>query len=914
MNFRNIDNKFRPVPFWSWNEKLDVDETERQIDIMHEAGIGGYFMHARGGLQTEYMSDEWFDNVRAAIDRGKLNGMHTWAYDEDGWPSGFGNGIVNSVGVKFQQKYLRCDENTDGENTICHIGKLRFYYEINPFYIDTLSKDAVKCFIDNIYAPYYEKFKNGFDGFFTDEPQISRSGIPWSFDFRNTYMKKYGEDIYLKLNELFFETGDWKNTRIKFWKNVTEMFSQNYMKQIYDWCCKHSLKFTGHLLGEETLSSQLETNGACMPHYEYFTIPGMDWLMRRFPNCLTMYQLGSAAQQLGKKQILSETFAMSGHNIGHDELKGIFEWQMVHGGATLLCQHLEGYSIRGQRKRDYPPAMYVQQPWWKYCKTFNDAMSRIGMLMSEGSENADVLIIHPQTTAWSYYNSYESGKEKIEALHKRFMDTVMCLEKKHVRFHFGDEILIERHGSVKDGIFTIGEKSYTEIIIIDDTVILDNTKKLINDYKLGGGIVTTAEKIKDNPVVLSESITYARRDFDNFIMHFFVNTNKETINTQINVCGKKLNIETGDLLPLCKNQVFHPYESLVVIDSGETEYAPAPKTQKPIDLSGKWHIENCTENALTLDFCDYYFDGKLIEKNGYVLNIQERAVKLEKPVKIKCIFKVDVEDIPDEIYLVCETPEKFDIKVNGHPIPKNICGYFRDRSFKKTDVSKYIKCGENIFELDIDFVQSPCVYQNVKKGYIFESEKNKLVYDTEIEAVYLTGNFAVKTNPEKYTELDRAASRYTGGFIIAKPENEISLTNIERSGYPFFSGEITLSKTINSDGTDYMIDFEKTGINIVKCNINGTDLSFMWEPYTKDISSLLKKGENKIEITVVNNLRNLLGPHHLQIGEAYDVSPGSFFKEECVWRHPSNESQGIWNSDYCFVNTTLKNRDVQEVL
>ena len=30
-----------------------------------EYKIGGYFMHARGGLQTEYMGEEWFDNIAA---------------------------------------------------------------------------------------------------------------------------------------------------------------------------------------------------------------------------------------------------------------------------------------------------------------------------------------------------------------------------------------------------------------------------------------------------------------------------------------------------------------------------------------------------------------------------------------------------------------------------------------------------------------------------------------------------------------------------------------------------------------------------------------------------------------------------------------------------------------------------------
>lgn len=38
-------------------------------------GIGGFFMHARGGLVTEYMSNEWFENVTCATDAAKDLGM-----------------------------------------------------------------------------------------------------------------------------------------------------------------------------------------------------------------------------------------------------------------------------------------------------------------------------------------------------------------------------------------------------------------------------------------------------------------------------------------------------------------------------------------------------------------------------------------------------------------------------------------------------------------------------------------------------------------------------------------------------------------------------------------------------------------------------------------------------------------------
>lgn len=84
MDFKNIPKKYRPIPFWSWNDKLEVAETVDQIEKMENVGIGGFFMHARGGLKTEYMGDEWFQNVEASIEKAEELGMYPWAYDENG--------------------------------------------------------------------------------------------------------------------------------------------------------------------------------------------------------------------------------------------------------------------------------------------------------------------------------------------------------------------------------------------------------------------------------------------------------------------------------------------------------------------------------------------------------------------------------------------------------------------------------------------------------------------------------------------------------------------------------------------------------------------------------------------------------------------------------------------------------------
>ena len=85
---------YRAIPFWSWNSELDPEELRRQVRWMKEVGLGGFFMHARSGLKTEYMSEDWMKCIEACADEAQKIGMNAWAYDENGWPSGFAGGKI----------------------------------------------------------------------------------------------------------------------------------------------------------------------------------------------------------------------------------------------------------------------------------------------------------------------------------------------------------------------------------------------------------------------------------------------------------------------------------------------------------------------------------------------------------------------------------------------------------------------------------------------------------------------------------------------------------------------------------------------------------------------------------------------------------------------------------------------------
>ena len=86
---------------------------------MKKMGFGGYNMHPRVGLETPYLSEEFMDIVRFCTEKGKENGMFSWLYDEDKWPSGYAGGFVTSdVEMRRKRLWITPTPYDDGSLTL----------------------------------------------------------------------------------------------------------------------------------------------------------------------------------------------------------------------------------------------------------------------------------------------------------------------------------------------------------------------------------------------------------------------------------------------------------------------------------------------------------------------------------------------------------------------------------------------------------------------------------------------------------------------------------------------------------------------------------------------------------------------------------------------------------------------------
>lgn len=253
--FKNPGKEYRGVPFWSWNTKLNSEMIDRQIADFSNMGMGGFCVHSRTGLDTEYLGPEFIKAVRHSVEEAKEKDLVCYLYDEDRWPSGYGGGMVTKD-KNLRSKYLvltpfrqgtkeypvqefnsraataphghgtflaAYDVRLNADGTLAGYercpdgaaepGETRRWYvyleaaQNNPWYndqsyVDTLNPEAIRRFIECTHEVYYrelgDEFGKTIPAIFTDEPQyVHRQslGNPWAM-----------QDVILPFTDSFPDT------------------------------------------------------------------------------------------------------------------------------------------------------------------------------------------------------------------------------------------------------------------------------------------------------------------------------------------------------------------------------------------------------------------------------------------------------------------------------------------------------------------------------------------------------------------------------------------------------------------------------------------------------------------------------------------------------------------------------------
>jgi glycosyl hydrolase family 106( putative alpha-L-rhamnosidase) len=1018
MKVGNGGVKFRGVPFWSWNDDLDADELARQTREMAKVGLGGHFMHARRGLVTPYMGRDWMACIKATVKASKQAGVKAWLYDENCWPSGSAGGAVPAMGEEYVGKALKwevipsagfkADGNTvatfliqtgEGGALECrqtdpkHCSRrakepeqvLHFYYRSlsygnQPTYIDVMSHKAVKAFIRHTHNGYRKavgkEFGKVVPGIFTDEPQYGRP-IPWSFELPKAFQKQRGYDLIESLPMMAFEVGEFKTFRHDFWRTCTDLYVDAFTKQIGEWCGKHKIALTGHMNAEDTLASQIACIGAAMPHYEHMQIPGIDHLSRGLGTHLLCKQVSSMAHQFGGRRVLSEMFGCCGWNVSFEELRWIAAYQFALG-IDLVCQHLSLYSLRGCRKRDYPPSLHYQQPYWDDYKLLNDYFARVTFMLTQGKHVANVLVLHSIESAWAEYDAADSScVDKLSDQLESLCRTLMGI---HYDFDLGDEGVLASHGSITKGQVKVRSCTYQVVVVPPCTSLRSSTVALLKRFIDQGGDVLL---VGDAPTMVdgresdeaAEVLEYAtpveadgaslksalqkllppqievltnshdadtvyvqQRNDKTRQIYFLTNTEREKVvhavvrlpgagrleswdpstgevTTVHTVARGKSRVAELDFEPMgCHMLVHHPRKKPATVRVRK------PKRVRTTTLSNAWLLERTEPNALTIDYCSYRIGTGEWSKRMPMLALQKELEKIDgsEVCEFKYTFQADFhEKLPHDLCLIVEDPGAYEIFMNGLPVGSDNGnamhdeGWWRDISFRRFNVSSMLRPqsrNEIMLRRVIDGIEARKeLMQQLESRPI---EVNRLKFGPEIEAVYITGQFLVRSASSS-EPLERGASRTRGPFTLIDDWHQSETGDLTAQGLPFYAGTARMSQTFKV--TERVLKSAKRATLVLdppdaivtRVFVNGHEVGVRtWRPFEFEIHEHLLPGRNEITVELTNSCRNLLGPHHHVDGELHSVGPGSFSGSK-GWTDRGDTSAVTWTDTYSFARFGL---------
>lgn len=982
--FADPPSEFRGAPFWSWNDRLDEAELREQIRDFARVGLGGFFMHSRVGLITPYLGEEWMGCIRASVDEAKEVGLLAWLYDEDRWPSGFAGGFVTERRPELRQRALELVEGepdlADGDEVVLRFdadldgGKLRSFAASaagrwslvkrmmrnsprfnNEAYIDTMDPEAVAEFLRSTYDAYAAVLGDDLGagkvvpGIFTDEPSFcprqvtDRPALPWTDRLPQEFEKRKGYDLLPKLPLLFWDGDGAEQVRFDFWDVATDLFLEAYCRQLYEWCERHGCILTGHYLQEDTLTTQTLCNGAVMPTYIYEQYPGIDHLRRDIHLLVTCKQVSSAAEQLGRERVLSELYGISGHNMSFEDQKWIGDWEYVLG-VNYRCQHLAWYSMRGCRKHDYPPCISYQQPWWDDYRLVEDYFGRLSFMLTRGRRVVDLLVLHPVSSAWVELTALDYSRSDERS--RQFARVSTWLTELHRDYHYGDDRIIERFGSVGDGRFKVGEYAYRAVLLPPMRNITRSTlSRLLEFLDSGGKAVAVGElpalasgtpdealeRLAAHPnltlVPLEKAAVEAaleralprrlsvtgpdgeaaevyamERSADGKGIFFFVNISRKgawDVELSLPVAGRveEWNPETGEvterpaLVEGGRTRLRHRFEPagslLLVVHPGEKSEAlePLPRTRKvAATLGGPWRIRRSAPNALVLDFCTYRIeDGEESEvvpvwkaqrrirqhyglddiaDNGGVMFWKSYPQAAPIPgarIALRMRFHSEVEGLPRGAAAVAlETPERFKVALNGEPLEPEPGRWLYDKAIGLLPCGDALRKGEN----ELVVVADP------------------YATDVELEPAFIVGDFRVALKGGRWTLVPDGEVLESGDWVA--------------QGYPFYAGSITYGAEVELEGVPaggrLVLELPGVAACLAKVRVNGKACGARaWSPWRFDCTGAVRPGRNRVEIELVNTLRNLLGPHHHKAGELFAVGPESFIDE------------ANWTDGYSFV-------------
>jgi alpha-L-rhamnosidase len=971
--FADPPREFSSGPLWVWNDLL----TEQQIvDTMRDlAGqqVKQVFVHPRPGLMTPYLSADWFRLWKTALREAERLDMNVWIYDENSYPSGFAGGLVpeampeargRGLVLRESQKAPKWDNSMlavfrmsgdKPENVTEQVRSGAALPDGHPYRIAAVQRAANspwnggRCYVDLLYPGVTEKFLDitlgayqreigeqfgkRVPGSFTDEPNIiPAGGLPWTEDLPEQFRKRWGYDLVDSIPSLYFEVGDWRRVRHNYYAVLSQLFMERWAKPYADRCEKLGLEMTGHYWEHEWPNCRGVPDNMAM--YAWEQRPAIDCLMNQyaehthaqFGNARSVRELGSIANQLGKKRTLCEVYGAGGWDLRFQDMKRQADWLGVLGVNTFN-QHLSYVTLRGARKRDHPQSFSYHEPWWGDYKLCGAYLERLTVAVSQGQQVNHILLLEPTTTAWMYQGS----DARLKAVGDSFFNLIMALEAAQVEYDLGCEDVMARHGSVQGHELKVGQRTYDTVVLPPLTENLDSrTWDLLNDYVAAGGKVLACQPLASSYVPRRDGVLApndaALAAWNPRWRRVEAAALPELLRTESQPGGLLITRKAGD-----KGILFHMRRQLAdgeVLLLVNTSLASPSAGSLESEAKGieQWDLETGKVKRFGFEPSakGVRSDFELPPSGSLLLFLSQTprqpAVKeIEQSYVLPPLDSVEVQRVEPNVLVLdyvditagAETrtniyfyqANEFAFQKNGMDRnPWDSAVQFKDELITRTfpvgsgfQATYHFRIEQKVPTLLSLVVERPDLYAITCNGKPVSASPGAWWLDKSFGKIDIAGpaqlgdnEITLKASPFTiYHELEPAyvlgnfALRAgSSGFVMTR-DHALRVGKWNEQGHPFYAAGVSYQQRYNvgeqpSAQYQYVVTLPNWYGSVAEVRVNGNPAGYIaYPPWQCDVTSQMSNGENTVEIVVIGTLKNTLGPHHGKptLGTAW---PGMF--------------------------------------
>jgi hypothetical protein len=416
---------------------------------------------------------------------------------------------VAAFAIGEDGKVLDLTSNLSFENVVpweVPPGVWRLCYVVEKradYYIDALDPESTSEFLRLGYQPYADVVGEGFAekvvGFYSDEPAMhyfltaqDNTVLPWTKDMFRRFSERNGYDLRPRLPDLYFQVAeDSARVRHDFYTTLTEFYTDAYYRQIHEWCRDNGVTFVAHLLYEEWLRRMVRVEGNLFKHYANMDVVGVDHLYpvigtRQAPDQhVALKVASSAAHHFGSDRLICESFGGIFMDATMQRMKWIADWEFVLG-VNVLNPHGFHYTLEGARKRDWPPSMFYQYPWWRHYGEFSAYMSRLSETLTGGRHVAKVALIWPINAMFAEFLP-QGHTEASEAIEKGLNTLTDLLLRLHHDFDYLDEEVLADAAISSDGRLRVADEAYELIVVPPMTHLRLATVEALERFADAGG-------------------------------------------------------------------------------------------------------------------------------------------------------------------------------------------------------------------------------------------------------------------------------------------------------------------------------------------------------------------------------------------------------------------------------------------